>query len=93
MSWWTFALALDRADRWEPFAQAIVAAGGERPYAAWRVTYQEPAFRHLAPDGTCPVAEDLQPRLMQLQTNYDRPQAEHAADCLRRAIEICTVSV
>jgi|SRR5436190_1884469 len=92
-SWWSFAIALEEPNHWEPLASEIVVQGGERPYAAWRLTYQEPAFRHLAPDGTCPVAEDLQPRLVQLQTNYDRPQAEHAADCLRRAIEICNVLV
>jgi hypothetical protein len=60
--------------------------GGERPYPAWRVSYQEPALRHLAPDGTCPMAEDLQPRLVQFQTN-DIPSAIRNARALSRAIE------
>lgn len=85
-SWWTYAIALRDKAMWEPFVAALEHAGGERPYAAWRLTYQEPAFRHLAPDGTCPVAEDLQPRLVQLQTNHDTPGAEHAAECLAKAI-------
>lgn len=76
--------------------------GGERPYAAWRLTYHEPAFRHLAyradvdalyykaTEGhiprLCPVAEDLQPRLLQFQTN-DIASAEKNANALRRAIK------
>jgi perosamine synthetase len=85
-SYWTYAIALRDKEMWGPFVQAIEAAGGERPYAAWRLTYQEPAFRHLAPDGTCPVAEDLQPRLVQLQTNHTKARAEGAADALHQAI-------
>lgn len=67
--YWAFAVALESADMWEPFVDAVERHGGERPYAAWRLTYQEPAFRHLAEDGCCPVAEDLQPRLVLFQTN------------------------
>ena len=85
-SYWTYAIALERRDMWEPFVAAIERNGGERPYAAWRITYQEPAFRHLAPDGTCPVAEDLQPRLVQLQTNHDHSGSERAAEILSKAI-------
>jgi hypothetical protein len=37
--------------------------------------------------GLCPVAEDLQPKLMQLQLNYgDMIVAEQKADALRRTI-------
>ncbi len=67
--YWCYAVALESAELWHPFVEAIERHGGERPYACWRITYQEPAFRHLAEDGTCPVAEDLQPRLVQMQTN------------------------
>lgn len=89
-SYWTYAIALRDIAMWELFVQAIQDAGGERPYAAWRLTYQEPAFRYLAPDGTCPVAEDLQPRLVQLQTNHrDNAESERAAACLRQAIASC----
>jgi hypothetical protein len=65
----------------------VVAHGGERPYFAWRLSYQEPALRHLAPDGTCPVAESLQPRLLQFQAN-DLASAERNARALRAAIAV-----
>jgi perosamine synthetase len=83
--YWCFGAALDSPSRWHPFVEAIVRYGGERPYAAWRLTYQEPAFRALAPDGSCPVAEDLQPRLLQFQTN-DLPSAERNARAVAAAI-------
>lgn len=83
--YWTYAVALEDPDLWETLAVTIENYGGERPYAAWRLTYQEPAFRHLAEDGTCPVAEDLQPRLMQFQTN-SVAAAEKNARALARAI-------
>lgn len=84
--YWTFAVACDTPDRASRLSDAAVTHGGERPYPAWRLTYQEPAFRHLAPDGTCPVAESLQPRLLQFQTN-DLGSAERNAVALRKAIE------
>jgi len=83
-SYWSYAVALESADLWHPFVEAIERHGGERPYAAWRLTYQEPAFRHLAEDGTCPVAEDLQPRLVQFQTNMHQCHAN--ADAVHAAI-------
>jgi len=83
--YWAYAVALEHKDLWHPFVDAIERHGGERPYAAWRITYQEPAFRHLAEDGTCPVAEDLQPRLVQFQTN-DVQRARRNADAVDAAI-------
>jgi perosamine synthetase len=100
---------------WRELADLIVKHGGERPYAAWRLTYQEPAFEYLRPGwrdprcGTwmrgdvsqpycedcetfdelqapCPIAEDLQPRLMQFQTNNLASAARNAA-ALRAAIQ------
>lgn len=83
---WAFAVTLEPAGAWHAIAGAIVRHGGESPYAAWRVTYQEPAFRHLAPDGTCPVAERLQARIMAFQTN-DRESAERNASALAKTIK------
>ncbi len=76
----------NRAWDWKRLADAIVRHGGEMPYGAWRLTYEEPAFRHLATDGTCPEAEWLQPSLMQFQTN-DLDSADRNANALRRAIK------
>lgn len=83
---WAYAFAVESADLWHPLTAAMVRHGAEMPYGCWRITYQEPAFRHLAPDGTCPVAESLQPRLLQFQTN-SLASAERNATALRHAIE------
>jgi perosamine synthetase len=83
--YWAFAVACDTPARALALQEAVTRHGGERPYGAWRLTYQEPAFRHLAPDGTCPVAESLQPRLLQFQTN-NTASAERNAAALRLAI-------
>ena len=67
------------------------------PYGAWRLTYQEPAFQHLVdwehdtfdghtiPRPICPVAEDLQPRLVQFQTNNVQSAIQNA-DAVAKAI-------
>jgi perosamine synthetase len=85
--------------RWNTVARLIERYGGERPYAAWRLTYQEPAFEHLVRSsapfqvpfgleqiGLCPIAESLQPRLLQFQTN-NLESAERNAIALRKAIQ------
>ena len=74
--YWCFAVALDSPDLVQPLSDAVVRHGGERPYGAWRLTYQEPALAHLG--GSCPVAEDLQPRLLQFQTNDLEAIAQNA---------------
>lgn len=107
--WWTWAVACDTPERALWLADAVARYADERPYAAWKLTYHEPAFRHLNPpylhtfsegeDGRragdfeqryqryyCPVAESLQPRLLQFQTN-DLASAERNARALRRAIQ------
>ena len=107
--YWTYAVACDTPDRAIRLADEIVRQGGERPYPAWRLTYQEPAFRHLVsescrtcgpncpgvvaqagyrcPSALCPVAESLQPRILQFQTNA-LASADRNAAALRRAIEV-----
>jgi dTDP-4-amino-4,6-dideoxygalactose transaminase len=84
--WWAWAVATDTPGRALRLADAVVAHGGERPFFAWRITYQEPALRHLAPDGTCPIAESLQPRLLQVQTT-NLASAERNARALCLAIK------
>jgi perosamine synthetase len=93
--YWCYGVALEDKELWTPFTDAIVRNGGEMPYGAWRLTYHEPAFQHLAGAGdlqsfrgpsTCPVAEDLQPRLVQGQTN-DTEAAVRNADAWAAAIK------
>jgi perosamine synthetase len=87
--YWTYAVACDTPQRAMRLAAGVVKHGGERPYPPWRLTYNEPAFRHLALSrGVCPVAEDLQPRILQFQTN-DLDSAARNADALRDAILEC----
>jgi len=86
--YWTYAVATDTPERALWLLDAMGRHGGERPYPAWRLTYQEPAF--AAPfgmnDGTCPVAESLQPRLIQFQTN-SLQSAKQNAQALKHCIE------
>lgn len=71
---------------WETLAHRIEANGGERPYAAWRIPWIEPGLAPLVERGNCPVAESLQPRLMQFATNHPQ-SAEINAEALRKAIK------
>jgi perosamine synthetase len=94
--YWTYAVACDTPERAKWLLDAMERRGGERPYPAWMLTYREPAFKYLVNDRSdkppfrsptvCPVAESLQPRLCQFQTNNIR-SAEKNAKALRRAIE------
>lgn len=83
--YWCFAIALPSADEARAVQDAVVRHGGERPFGAWRLTYAEPAFRHLGDLGSCPTAEALQPRLLQFQTNH-LPSAKKNAKALKRAL-------
>ncbi len=95
-SYWTYVLKLDPDIDWYDFRKRYMEFGGDGIYAAWLLTYLEPAFRGVRFDpeqvqefvpGLCPVAEGLQPRLLQFKTNYvDLEEATRAADALRRTI-------
>jgi perosamine synthetase len=89
-TWWCYPLLMadvycPQPDAWRGVADRIVKFGGEKPYACWRLTYNEPAYKHLKPEGGCPVAESIQPRLLLFQTN-DLTAAEKNAEALRRTI-------
>lgn len=84
--YWCYAVALESKELSEPFTQAIVKHGGEMPYGAWRLSFDEPALKHLDPGpGACPVARDLQPRLLQFQTN-NLISAQRNAGAVEKAI-------
>jgi perosamine synthetase len=71
---------------WYEFRDEFAKNKGEGIYAAWMLTYLEPMFENMNllgrerfisvqninnyKVGLCPVAEDLQPRLLQFKTNY-----------------------
>jgi len=69
---------------WEDFRKAYIEVGGDGIYGAWSVPYFEPIiekrqFVKRCPwvydkvyftQGICPVAEKIQPKIMQFKTNY-----------------------
>ena len=101
-SYWTYVLKLDtdRVDfNWYDFRRQYVEFGGDGPYGAWQLTYLEPAFhgKNFSPGecpaqvygaSLCPVAESIQPKLLQFKTNYlDMAIAEQKAEALQKTIQ------
>ena len=87
---------------WKDFRKAYVEAGGDGIYGAWSVPYLEPMiesrqFTKRLPDiyknvsygkGLCPMAENLQKKLMQFKTNYrDMDLAKQKAKILENIIK------
>lgn len=84
--YWCYTIALSDPAAWHPLADAIVRHGGEHPYGAWRLSFDEPALYSMGyGSGGCAIARQTQPRLMQFQTN-DLGQAAINAQALRRAL-------
>ena len=95
-AYWCFTVRLDHGGRftWHDFRTRFLEFGGDPFYAAWKLTYLEPAFHRktLTPqqtctycEGLCPVAESLQPALIQFKTNYfDLDRARAQGEALRR---------
>lgn len=92
-----------RGVSWEEFRKAYIDHGGDGIYGAWSVPYLEPmmAERQFAKrcpriyenityeKGLCPVAESIQPRIMQFKTNYRAVElAEIKAESLRKTIKM-----
>lgn len=98
-SYWTYALKLANGGRftWHAFRDKCLELGGDGIYAAWRLTYLEPAFRGAILSerqrqrfdiGLCPVAEAIQPLLFQFKTNYaDEELAARKIEAIVRAVE------
>jgi len=86
---------------WEEFRKAYINEGGDGFYGAWSVPYLEPViaerkFVKRCPEiykninyeqGLCPVAERIQPQIMQFKTNYRAPEIiEKKAESLLKTI-------
>ncbi|MFA5139620.1 MAG: DegT/DnrJ/EryC1/StrS family aminotransferase [Elusimicrobiota bacterium] len=86
---------------WAEFRKEYIRQGGDGIYGAWAVPYLEPVIAQRGyvgrcpwvyekvryGKGLCPVAESIQPKLMQFKTNYrDMELAERKAKALRRTI-------
>jgi perosamine synthetase len=82
--WWCYAIATKLPAQQSELQRRMHGLGAEVPYAAWRLSYREPALEHL-PHEHCVNAEWLQPRLLQLQTN-SMASAAINAEMLHEAI-------
>ena len=99
-SYWTFCLVLDTDDPgkdWYRFRDIFQKNGGDGYYAAWKLSYNEPAYQEILQPmpgvwqkydaGCCPNAEYLQKRMIQLKTNYwDINEAQKQAEILKKSI-------
>ncbi len=90
-SYWTYVVRLENggAFSWADFRRKYMELGGDGIYGAWQLTYLEPPFKAMgyAP-GLCPVAESVQPKLLQFKTNYmDMSVAQRKADALAQTIK------
>lgn len=98
-SYWTYVMVLDTDNPkdWFKFREIWQKNGGDGYYAAWKLSYNEPYFKNDVQKmngvwqdysmSLCPNAEYLQPRLIQLKTNYwDIFEAEEQAKILVKTI-------
>ncbi|MDR3491484.1 MAG: DegT/DnrJ/EryC1/StrS family aminotransferase [Gammaproteobacteria bacterium] len=103
-TYWTFTLSFENKDvSWTDFRKKFMELGGDGIYSAWALLYHETlvtsgAFKKRCPplydklhypiQGLCPVAEKLQPKLMQFTTNHGSVAlAEPIADALAKTIQ------
>lgn len=98
-SYWTYCLVLDTDNPdvdWYRFRDLFQKNGGDGYYAAWKLSYNEPAYQELQKHpgvwqkydrNCCPNAEYLQKRMIQLKTNYwDLDEAKRQAEILAKTI-------
>lgn len=100
-SYWAFTMKLDiEKVSWEEFRKKYLDFGGSKYYGAWQLTYLEPLFQEKLfgrrkefiqreyNKGICPNAEYLQPRLIQLKTNFiDEKDTINEAEILTKTIK------
>jgi len=99
-TYWAYSVVLNTENPeidWFKFRDLFQKNGGDPYYAAWKLTYNEPLFLNKIQymkgvwqrykPGLCPNAEYLQPRMIQLKTNYwNIFKAEKQAEILHKTI-------
>jgi perosamine synthetase len=100
-SFWSYSLYLN-SDKpevdWYKFRDIFQKNGGDGFYAAWKLTYFEPLFLNNIQNmkgvwqqysnGLCTNAEFLQPRMIQMKTNYwDLEDAKTQAEILYKSLK------
>ncbi len=98
-AYWTFVFILEGEEygiSMKEFRETYLKEGGDSFYNAWLPNYLEPALRGIEfPDhkikyekGLCPITELIQPKIVQLKTNYETIDvAEQKAEALKRTIQ------
>lgn len=100
-SYWCYCLVLgtDNPDvDWYRFRNMFQKNGGDGYYAAWKLSYNEPAYQEILQhqpgvwqnydSNLCPNAEYLQKRMIQLKTNYwNLEEARVQAQILKKTIK------
>lgn len=100
-SYWSYSLVLktENPDKdWYYFRDMFQKNGGDGYYAAWKLSYNEPAYQNILQpkegvwqkfdENCCPNAEYLQKRMIQLKTNYwDIEEAKTQAEILKKTIK------
>ncbi|MCG3204418.1 MAG: UDP-4-amino-4-deoxy-L-arabinose--oxoglutarate aminotransferase [Elusimicrobia bacterium] len=95
-SWWTYVLKMhpNASVDWYGFRKKYKDLGGDGIYACWKINYLEPVLKgqklrdQMFTAGLCPIAESIQPALLQFKTNYmDLGVAEQKAEALAKTIE------
>ncbi len=96
-SYWTWVVKINDKKNWKDFRTRFIQNGGDGFYGAWKLGYLEPFFiernflgreKYISKNidyghGICPIAEDIQQRLMCFKTNYwDLDDAHKQADIL-----------
>jgi perosamine synthetase len=92
----------ERGISWQEFREKYISFGGDGFYGAWSVPYLEPVMQNrtfvkrypeiyedvVYEKGLCPVAESIQPKIMQFKTNYrDIDLASRKAKALKNTID------
>jgi perosamine synthetase len=92
----------ERGISWQEFREKYISFGGDGFYGAWSVPYLEPVMQNrtfvkrypeiyediVYEKGLCPVAERIQPKIMQFKTNYrDIDLASRKAKALKNTID------
>jgi len=101
-TYWTYTVKYEHPDvSWQDFRKKYIEFGGDGIYAAWALSYEETLFSSEVykkrcpwvynglsyPRGICPVAEEIQPKLMQFVNNYQSmDEAKPKVDALNKTI-------
>ncbi len=93
-SYFTYAVESPFSDLndWLKFHNSHIDNGGDDFYASMILTYEEPIMKKLGYyekwKGKCPIAEKIQPIMMQFKTNYRTiEEAKKNIEVLRKSIE------